>query len=45
MGDKSPKAKQKGKNQKDAVKTQSKTELATRQAGLSSPVGKDPKKK
>lgn len=44
MGDKSPKSKQRGKNQKDAEKAQSKSDQAKRQASYASPAGKDKKK-
>jgi hypothetical protein len=44
MGDKSPKSKQRGKNQKDAVKAQSKSDQAKRQASYASPAGKEKKK-
>ena len=45
MGDKSPKSKQRDKNQKDAVKTQSKNDVAKRQAGFAPTPGKDTGKK
>ncbi len=46
MGDKSPKSKQRGKEQKDAAKAQSKNDQAKRQAGYASaPAGKDKDKK
>jgi hypothetical protein len=45
MGDKSPKNKQREKNQKSAAKTQTKTNQANRQASFSSAaVGKEKKK-
>lgn len=43
MGDKSPKAKQRDKKQKDATKAQSKNDQAKRQASFSSASGKDKK--
>lgn len=45
MGDKSPKSKQRDKNQKNAAKSQSKNDLAKRQAGFTSDPGKEKKKK
>jgi hypothetical protein len=45
MGDKSPKSKQRGKDQKDAAKAQSKNDQAKRQASYASVSGKDVKKK
>jgi hypothetical protein len=44
MGDKSPKGKQRDKNQKDAAKTQSKNDQAKRQAGFASAASKEKKK-
>jgi hypothetical protein len=44
MGDKSPKAKQRDKSQKDAAKTQTKSVHDKRQASFSSGLGKDKKK-
>ena len=44
MGDKSPKAKQRDKNQKSAAKAQTKTNQAARQASYSAAAGKDKKK-
>ena len=44
MGDKSPKSKQRGKDQKNAVKAQSKTDQAKRQAGYAAAASKDKKK-
>ena len=45
MGDKSPKSKQRDKNQKSAAKAQDKTNQASRQASYSSAAaGKDKKK-
>ncbi len=44
MGDKSPKSKQKDKNQKDAAKSQAKNAQAKRQASYASDAGKDKKK-
>jgi hypothetical protein len=44
MGDKSPKSKQKDKNQKTAAKSQAKNDQAKRQAGFGSEGGKDKKK-
>jgi len=44
MGDKSPKAKQRSKNQQNAVKTQNKNQNAQRQASFSSAAGKEKKK-
>jgi len=44
MGDKSPKAKQRDKNQKAAAKEQTKTEQAKRQAAAAVSIGKDKKK-
>jgi hypothetical protein len=44
MGDKSPKAKQREKNQKDAAKAQSKNDQAKRQASYMTGVGKEKKK-
>ena len=44
MGDKSPKAKQRDKNQKDAAKTQAKSDQFKRQAAFASSVGKEKKK-
>ena len=44
MGDKSPKSKQRGKDQKDAAKTQSKNDQAKRQAGFASAASKEKKK-
>lgn len=44
MGDKSPKSKQRDKNQKDAVKAQTKTDQAKRQAGFASEAKKPEKK-
>jgi len=44
MGDKSPKNKQREKNQKSAAKTQAKSTQATRQASFSAAAGKDKKK-
>lgn len=43
MGDKSPKAKQRDKNQKTAAKAQDKTNQAKRQASFSATAGKDKK--
>jgi len=43
MGDKSPKQKQRGKDQKDAAKTQHKNDQAKRQAGFAAG-GKEKKK-
>lgn len=45
MGDKSPKSKQRDKNQKDAVKTQSKSDSAKKQAAFAPNPVKDAKKK
>lgn len=45
MGDKSPKSKQRDKNQKDAVKTQSKNDSAKKQAAYAPNLGKDAGKK
>lgn len=48
MGDKSPKSRQREKNQKDAAKSASKNEQAKRQASYASPgatAAKDPKKR
>ncbi|MDX2052078.1 MAG: hypothetical protein SFV15_06800 [Polyangiaceae bacterium] len=46
MGDKSPKGKQRAKEQKSAAKTQAQSEQGKRQAAFSSAsAGKDPKKK
>ena len=45
MGDKSPKSKQRGKDQKDAAKTQSKNDQAKRQAGYASPSASSKEKK
>jgi hypothetical protein len=44
MGDKSPKAKQRNKDQKTAAKTQSKNDQAKRQASYAAVGGKDKKK-
>ena len=44
MGDKSPKAKQRKTNQKDAAKTQTKSDQFKRQAAFASNVGKEKKK-
>jgi hypothetical protein len=44
MGDKSPKAKQRGKDQKNLAKTQSKNDQAKRQASFSAAPVKDKKK-
>jgi hypothetical protein len=44
MGDKSPKAKQREKNQKDAAVTQAKRDQDKRQAAFGSNVGKEKKK-
>ena len=44
MGDKSPKNKQRGKDQKSAAKTQVKTNQANRQASFAAAGGKDKKK-
>jgi hypothetical protein len=44
LGDKSPKSKQRDKNQKDAAKKQSKSDQARRQAGFASAGGKEQKK-
>jgi hypothetical protein len=44
MGDKSPKNKQKEKNQKTVAKGQAKTNQASRQASLGSAASKDKKK-
>ena len=44
MGDKSPKNKQREKNQKSAAKTQTKANQATRQASFSAAVAKEKKK-
>ena len=44
MGDKSPKAKQRDKNQKDAAKTQSKSDQAKRQISFASNPAKEKKK-
>jgi hypothetical protein len=44
MGDKSPKSKQRGKNQKNAEKAQSKSDLAKRQASYASPASSGKKK-
>jgi hypothetical protein len=44
MGDKSPKAKQKKSSQKDAAKTQAKSDQFKRQAAYASNVGKEKKK-
>jgi hypothetical protein len=44
MGDKSPKAKQRDKNQKNVAKEQHKSAQATKQASQGSPLGKDKKK-
>lgn len=44
MGDKSPKAKQREKNQKDAAKAQSKNDQARRQASYAAGNGKEKKK-
>ncbi len=45
MGDKSPRSKQKNKNQKDAAKSQAKNEKARRQDAFASAAGKDNKAK
>ena len=45
MGDKSPKAKQRNKNQKSAEKTQVKSDHDKRQASFSSGTGKEKGKK
>jgi len=45
MGDKSPKSKQRDKNQKDAAKSQSKNDQAKRQASFASEASKDKNKK
>ncbi len=45
MGDKSPKAKQKNKNQKNASDTQTKNNQAKRQAAFASTPGKETGKK
>jgi hypothetical protein len=44
MGDKSPKSKQRDKNQKDAAKTRAKSDQVGRQAAFASNVGKEKKK-
>ena len=44
MGDKSPKNKQREKNQKSAAKAQAKTVQAGRQASFSAATGKEKKK-
>jgi hypothetical protein len=44
MGDKSPKAKQKKNNQKDAARTEAKSNQFKRQAAFASNVGKEKKK-
>jgi len=44
MGDKSPKNKQREKSQKDAAKTQNKSDQAKRQAAFASPPAKEKKK-
>ena len=44
MGDKNPKSKQRGKEQKDAAKVQTKNDQAKRQAGYASAPAKDKKK-
>jgi hypothetical protein len=44
MGDKSPKSKQKDKNQKTAAKTQVKNDQAKRQASYAAVGGKEKKK-
>ena len=44
MGDKSPKSKQRDKNQKDAAKAQAKNVQNRRQADFASGVGKEKKK-
>lgn len=44
MGDKSPKAKQREKNQKDAARTRAKSEQFGRQTAFTSNVGKEKKK-
>jgi hypothetical protein len=44
MGDKSPKSKQRGKDQKDAAKAQSKNDQAKRQAAHAPVPSKDKKK-
>jgi hypothetical protein len=44
MGDKSPKAKQRKNNQKDAARTQAKSDQSKRQASFASNVGKEKKK-
>lgn len=44
MGDKSPKAKQRDKNQKDAARAQSKNDQLKRQATFASNLGKEKKK-
>ena len=44
MGDKSPKSKQKDQKQKSAAKSQSKNDIAKRQASFASDPGKDKKK-
>lgn len=43
MGDKSPKAKQRDKNQKAAVKAQNKADQASRQAPAGPDIGKNKK--
>jgi len=45
MGDKSPKSKQRNKNQKDAAKSQSRNDQARRQEAFASTAGKENKKK
>ena len=44
MGDKSPKSKQKNKDQKTAAKTQAKSDQAKRQASFAAVGGKEKKK-
>lgn len=44
MGDKSPKNKQREKNQKDAAKTQARSSQEKRQAAFASPPGREKKK-
>lgn len=44
MGDKSPKARQRDKNQKDAAKTQSKNDVAKRQAAFAPEPAKEKKR-
>jgi hypothetical protein len=44
MGDKSPKAKQREKNQKDAARTQAKSDQVKRQTAFAASAGKEKKK-